>query len=250
MRRTTLVLLAFVIGTVSAAVTGSLAMQYRNDAWHYTVTFPANWVEIPRAEIDQATARLSTQTGTKTSAAYIMGAQRAGATYFTHPYALISHQPIRGLTLRDLVEANSREGAATQKMKELTARGFFSAFDLLDPAVARDRDAVVVPLSATTVEGVRVKALTVLFPCPQGVVQMHFYSTEATVASDFEEFFQAYQSLSFDKGHGYRPVGAFVQRVTDPSGKSSVIVAVIVGAILAGLYKHQSNRKKTKLGRP
>lgn len=227
-----------------SAAFGVAQERYTNSSFHYSLTIPEGWQEIPRNVVEEMVARAEQRAKVELPL-YQAAFQRQGDKPFTYPYVLIQNHQADDETLADF--ARGVEQGQQEATKALESSPLFrgAQFDTVD--VDKKRNRIIVQSTFQTPGGSQIRALIGFFLGQEGLVQVNCYSLIADYQEQLPAFRKLLDSLEFEPGHGFdaSAVGAAGRRGLIRNG---IVLAVVIGLLVGcwEIYRKKMRRSQSK----
>lgn len=236
---------AVLLGLLVLPASALSTERHTDPSLHYGFEVPEGWVRIPDDVLSEAVASLVEQTGIRQRLDYRAAFQLESEYYFTYPYLMIQHHAVDSATIRQISSAMSSalsSQAAREDLQKLADAGIARGVSMGEPVVDPERRIVLQSIESE-VEGVGpIKALSVMAPGRDGMVQLHFYSE----AEDYNKYLPVFSSvvdtLEFEPGHSY----SWTAAVAKSPGTSRLLQRALIGALMGALVALWALRRRQK----
>ena len=221
-----------VIALLSLASASVRGQSYSNREYHYSMTVPSGWTNIPQETLE-AMPKLVGMPGAN-APQYEAGFKRSADIFLAYPYVLV--QTVQGSGTLDQLEREVQQiNAKPPDLSQQVKPEFAPSSSKMQAQLDRDRKRVVTKFSMTLPSGEVVRAVSFGYLGKNGLTNIHCYAAADKFAAS-EPVFQALaDSFRFEPGYEYAE-----RSILGGAGSGAVrggVIGAIVGAVVYVIAK-------------
>ena len=219
---------------------------HKYSADNLSISFPAEWVEIPKAELDQMSENVRKAAPNARPQPYNYGFQASAKSQY--PRVLVQLKTSGRWSekaIADMPRISSTTGETQARVSALSPS--FAALNLQIGKLTYDpgRHLVWMTFQMTDGDGESIQGLSGLHPTNVGSIQVHCYSLKAEFDRYAPLFSEIITSVQIGDDLKYRARGSLMQSLGDAFDLKSMAVDGAVGGIVAVVVAGFLRRRKT-----
>jgi hypothetical protein len=224
---------------------------YRNDLYHFTMTLPGDWRQVPDNVLTAASEYMSK--GTNTALDYLAGFQVGPSEqWFQYPYVLVQYDSSGTVTEKSYLEF-ARRNFGDIDVKSLIygsrADSLLASAGTNTPVWDSLNHLLWVPMSATLADGRPLTGLTVFKLHRKGFIGLSYYDSGTRLTSEMQQILlPVMKAVTFDPGFEYNEAAARDAENHIPKilrgVKGGAIRGALIGAAIGVVWFYLVQRRR------